>query len=220
MNVVEAIKMNKFYKKYGYFLLLFFLIISLFDMRFAIAAIICMAAPVLFAVIGKGRYWCGNYCPRGNFYDNILIKISPKRKVPKFFKNTIFRIFMVLFIITNFSIGVYKNWGNLYGIGFVFYKIIVITTIVAIILGSIYNERTWCNFCPMGTISYAIAKYRGRKTNLYVSDTCVGCNLCSKQCPMGILPKEYKDGTVTDSDCILCQKCVYKCPKNSIIIKK
>ena len=46
--------MNKFYKKYGYFLLLFFLIISLFDMRFAIAAIICMAAPVLFAVIGKG----------------------------------------------------------------------------------------------------------------------------------------------------------------------
>ena len=70
--------MNKFYKKYGYFLLLFFIIISLFDMRFAIAAIICMAAPVLFAVIGKGRYWCGNYCPRGNFYDNILINFSQK----------------------------------------------------------------------------------------------------------------------------------------------
>lgn len=212
--------MKNYYKKYGYSLLIIFLIASLFDMRFALAAIICMLAPVLFALLGKGRYWCGNYCPRGNFYDNILLRFSPKRKVPKFLKSGMFRLFMVCFIMANFGIGLYKNWGDLYGIGAVFYRIIVITTLIAVVLGFIYNERTWCNFCPMGTISHMITKVKGRKVNLSVSGSCVSCGLCSKECPMGISPKDYKDNTINNPDCILCQKCVYKCPKKSIEIVK
>lgn len=127
---------------------------------------------------------------------------------------------MVLFIMFNFGRGVYSNWGNLYGIGSVFYRIIVITTIVAIILGFIYNERTWCNFCPMGTLSYVTAKLRGRKINLEVNSSCVSCGLCTKQCPMGISPKDYKEKEVTNADCIFCRQCVYKCPKGSITLKK
>lgn len=204
------------YKKYGYLIFLFFLVLSLFDMRFAVIAIICMVAPVVLAISGRGRYWCGNYCPRGNFYENVLARFSPKKKVPKFLKSTGFRAFMVFLIIFNFTMGIYKNWGNLYGIGFVFYKIIVITSIVGIVLGLFYNQRTWCNFCPMGTLSALVAKIKGRKINLEVDSSCVSCGLCAKACPMGISPKEYKEGKVQDSDCIFCQKCVYKCPKDSI----
>lgn len=207
---------SKFYKKYGYFILLFFLIASLFDMRLAIAAIVCMIAPILFAFMGKGRYWCGNYCPRGNFYDNVLSKFSPKKKVPKFLKSVGFRIFMVALIMFNFTMGIYKNWGNPAGIGMVFYRIIVITTIVAILLGFFYHPRTWCNFCPMGTLSYLVAKFKGRKTHLEVNNTCVSCGLCTKTCPMGISPKDYKGTQVTDPNCIFCKQCVYKCPKDSI----
>ncbi|MGV2686171.1 4Fe-4S binding protein, partial [Clostridium perfringens] len=61
--------MKNLYKKYSYLIFLFVVIVSLFDMRFAIVAIICMLAPTILALAGKGRYWCGNYCPRGNFYD-------------------------------------------------------------------------------------------------------------------------------------------------------
>lgn len=204
------------YKKYGYLIFLFFLVLSLFDMRFAVIAIICMVAPVALAISGRGRYWCGNYCPRGNFYENVLARFSPKKKVPKLLKSTGFRAFMVFLIIFNFTMGVYKNWGNLYGIGFVFYKIIVITSIVGVVLGLFYNQRTWCNFCPMGTLSALVAKIKGRKINLEVDSSCVSCGLCAKACPMGISPKEYKEGKVQDSDCIFCQKCVYKCPKDSI----
>lgn len=204
------------YKKYGYLIFLFFLVLSLFDMRFAVIAIICMVAPVALAISGRGRYWCGNYCPRGNFYENVLAKFSPQKKVPKFLKSTGFRVFMVFLIIFNFTMGVYKNWGDLYGIGFVFYKIIVITSIVGIVLGLFYNQRTWCNFCPMGTLSALVAKIKGRKTNLEVDSSCVSCGLCAKACPMGISPKEYKEAKVQDSDCIFCKKCVYKCPKDSI----
>lgn len=211
---------NKLYKKYAYFMFLLFLILSLFDMRFAIVAIACMVAPIIFSTFKKGRYWCGNYCPRGNFYDNVMSRFSSKKKTPKFLKSSLFRLFMVLFILTNFSLGLYKNWGDWYGIGFVFYRIIVVTSLVGIVLSLFYNHRTWCNFCPMGTLSSLIAKIIGRKINIEVSNSCVSCGLCDKNCPMDISPKSFKNSVVKDTDCILCQKCVYKCPKNSISLKK
>lgn len=207
---------KRVYERYGYFIFLFFLMVSLLDMRLGSIAIICMLAPVLIALMGKGRYWCGNYCPRGNFYDHVIRKISPGKRIPRFLKSMGFRIFMIAFIMLNFGIGIYKNWGNLYGIGFVFYKIIVITSLVGIILGVIYNQRTWCNFCPMGTISSLIAKVRGRIVHLSVATSCVGCGLCNKACPMNLSPKSCKGNRVEDTDCIFCQRCVNQCPKDSI----
>lgn len=211
---------KKFYKKYGYFIFVFFLVASLFDMRFGSIAIICMLAPIIIAILGKGRYWCGNYCPRGNFYDHVIRKISPNKRVPRFLKGMGFRVFMIAFIMTNFGIGIYKNWGDLYGIGLVFYKIIVITSLVGIVLGVIYNQRTWCNFCPMGTISSLIAKVRGRKLHLSVATSCVSCGLCNKACPMNLSPKSYRGNLVEETECIFCQKCVNQCPKDAIHLKQ
>ena len=144
---------RNFYRKYGYFVLLAYLIAAYFYFPLGVIAVICMMAPVIFALAGKGRYWCGNFCPRGCFYQNVTSKLSRKKPIPKFLKSVAFRIFMVLFIIGNFSYGIYMNWGNAAGIGFVFYRIIVITTIVGIIFNMIYMPRTWCAFCPMGSIA-------------------------------------------------------------------
>lgn len=207
---------SKFYKKYGYVILLLFLVASLFDMRIGIIAVVCMVGPIVFAFFGRGRYWCGNYCPRASFYDQVVSKFSPKKKIPAFLTSIYFRLFMIALILFNFGLGIYKNWGNLAGIGMVFYRIIVITTIVGIILGMLYHQRSWCNFCPMGTLSYLIAKYKGRKISLEVNSSCVSCGLCSKTCPMGISPKDYKNSQITDPNCIFCKQCVYTCPKDSI----
>ena len=152
--------LKNFYKKYGYFILLAYLVAAYFYMPLGMIAVICMLAPLLFAFAKKGRYWCGNFCPRGNFYQNVVSKFSFNRPIPAFLKSWAFRIFMVLFIIGNFSLGIYKNWGNAAGIGMVFYRIIVITTIVGIITGVIFKPRTWCTFCPMGTLATLISKVR------------------------------------------------------------
>lgn len=205
----------KLLKRYSYLFLLAYLIVSLFDFRLAIIAIICMIAPIVVSLF-KGRFWCGNLCPRGSLYDNVISKFSNKKKVPRFLKSKFFRAFMVLFIIAMFSIGLYQNWGNAYGIGMVFYRIIVVTTIVGIVLSFFYNNRTWCHFCPMGTIASVISKVRKSKNVLQVSNSCVSCKICEKKCMLGIVPYEYKGDLLSHPDCIQCGNCVNACPQKSI----
>lgn len=48
-----------------YWILLGYLVAGYFWPAIGFIAIICMIAPVAFAV-RKGRWWCGNACPRGN----------------------------------------------------------------------------------------------------------------------------------------------------------
>lgn len=197
-------------------LLLAFIVGSPFDIRIGILALICMVAPLIVSTF-KGRYWCGNLCPRGNFYDNILSKFSNKKPVPKFLKSIFFRTLIVIFMFAMFGIGIKNNWGNPAGIGMVFYRIIAITTAIGIIMSLFYNQRTWCHFCPMGSLSALISHLRKGKTIvLEVSSSCVSCNLCSKKCPMGISPVSYKGDLLSNPDCIQCSKCVISCPKGSI----
>lgn len=207
------------WKKYSFLLLLTFILFSLFDLRFALVAVICMLAPLLIAPF-RGRYWCGNFCPRGSFYDNLMIKISNKRPIPKFMKTKRFRGLMIALLMSMFTFGVLSNWGNLYGIGMVFYRIIVITTVVGILLSLKYNHRTWCQICPMGTLSAVISKLSKKRRVLSVSSECISCHICTKECPFAISAKEYKNSGIADPDCIHCGKCTKKCPKNAISYDK
>lgn len=182
-------------------------------------AIICMVAPVSVAFY-KGRFWCGNFCPRGSFYDHVLAKISPKKSIPPIFKSSGLRVFMVLFIITVFSIQIYATWGDLYAMGTVFVRLILITTLVGIILGIFYNQRTWCAFCPMGTLASWISSSKKNMT-LMVSDACVKCKRCEKVCPMQLKPYTAKGKAegFDHSDYLKCGRCVANCPKNALKFK-
>jgi ferredoxin-type protein NapH len=208
-------KLLNLWKNYSYIVLFAFVILSLFDFRIAIAAIVCMIAPIVVSLF-KGRFWCGNLCPRGSFYDHVVSKFSSNKKVPKFLKSNLFRAVMVIFMISMFSLGIYKNWGDFYGIGMVFYRIIVVTTVIGIVLSLFYNHRTWCHFCPMGTIASVISRFRKSKKVLQISSACVSCKLCERKCPLGIVPYDYKGNILGHPDCIQCGKCVNVCPKKAI----
>lgn len=156
--------LKNLYQKYGYLILFLYVIAAYFYMPLGMIAIVCMLAPIVFALLGKGRYWCGHFCPRGNFYQNVVGKMTRKHRAPAFLKSTWFRVVMILFILGNFSFGIYKNWGNPAGIGMVFYRIVLITTVVGIVLGTLFQPRTWCGFCPMGSIAAFVTWVKKGKT--------------------------------------------------------
>lgn len=201
-----------------YWILLAYLGIGYFYPVIGFLAIICMIAPVAFSV-RKGRWWCGNACPRGSLYDRILSKYSPHRPIPAFVRGRGFRIFMVLFIFTMFSVQMYRAWGDWNAMGRVFWTIILITTIVGVILSFVYAPRTWCSFCPMGTLSSWVAPGEGTLPDGYgrisVSERCTTrCKLCSAVCPMQLKPYKSRGDMrgFLHPDCIKCGRCVAGCP--------
>lgn len=211
----------KLWKKYSYIILISFMILGFFDFRIGLIAILCMVGPIIISLF-KGRFWCGNICPRGSFYDNVVSKFSSKRKVPGFLKSSLFRAAVTIAMLTMFTLRMIKNWGDLYAMGFIFYRLIVVTTLIGIALAIFYNHRTWCNFCPMGSIAALISLFKNKKNSpslLQVNSSCVSCKLCEKICPMGIAPYDYKGHALSNKDCIQCSKCVYVCPKQSIDYK-
>lgn len=66
-----------------YWIIIAYLVIGYFFPVVGLLALICMVGPVLMSV-WRGRYWCGNICPRGNFFDRVLSRYSPHRPIPAF----------------------------------------------------------------------------------------------------------------------------------------
>ena len=149
---------HRYFKTPGqplYWIIIAYIILAWFFPVVGLLALICMIGPVVTSIY-KGRWWCGNVCPRGNMYDRLLAKYSPHRPIPKFVRTFGFRLFMVFFIFTMFGIQLtftvpWSEGGMAMrnGIGWVFWTIIVMTTIVGVVLSFIYAPRTWCSFCPI-----------------------------------------------------------------------
>jgi polyferredoxin len=114
--------------------------------------------------------------------------------------------------------GVYRSDGSLFGIGQVIYRLIFVTTVVGVILSLVYNRRTWCAFCPMGTLASLVSRFGARRGTrlLNVSSSCVSCSLCQKKCPVGIAPHAHKGDSLAHPDCIQCGICAATCPKKAI----
>lgn len=111
----------------------------------------------------KGRYWCWHLCPRGAFLDIVLSRISPNKKVPLWLTRArlrwgVFFVFMILFIA---QLSFYPK--DIYHIGWVFVRMCLATTAIAILLGLPLNARAWCMICPMGTLQGKIHTLNRKK---------------------------------------------------------
>ncbi len=106
----------------------------------------------------RGRFWCGNLCPRGAFLELFIKPVSFYGKIPDLYKSKYFRllvvtVFMALFTLrTKAAFGAWPLMESLDKWGLVFATLCLVTTIIAVVLGVLYSPRAWCSFCPMGTI--------------------------------------------------------------------
>jgi ferredoxin-type protein NapH len=176
----------------------------------------CMVLGIGLALF-KGRKWCDWYCPRGSFADTLLKKISPGKKIPMLVKTTAFRVAVISFLMTVMIIQIIIRWPDPMAIGMFFVILLTITTFIGVILSVIFHQRTWCSFCPIGSISGWVGKNKGK--NQLDSELCTSCTLCHKVCPVQIEPYKYKsEGIqgVTEGDCLNCDLCISACPKKAL----
>jgi len=179
---------------------------------------------LLFFIIGtiltafwRGRWWCGNICPRSNMFLKLLSKYSPHRKIPSFVRTIWFRLLVICLIFIPFGVQFYNAWGNWGAMGTIFWRTLFITTIIGVILSFIYAPMTWCSFCPIGSIAAWVSPRKeplpGSFTRVRVSNTCIECKSCARACPMQLKPYESKGTAVgyLHPDCIKCGNCMRAC---------
>ena len=209
-------RIQTLWKKYSFMVLLAFLLGGLYDFRIAILALACMIGPVAYS-FARGRFWCGNGCPRGSFFDTVLSRVARGKQPPKILSSYPFRAVVIACMVAVLSVGVARSGGSALAIGQTLYRLIFTTTIVGIALALAYTHRGWCAVCPMGTISSLVARKRKIARVLSVSHACVSCGLGAKSCPLGIEPHGFRGGSLSHPDCIQCGKCAIACPKDAIV---
>jgi ferredoxin-type protein NapH len=180
-----------FYPKLGYFLLIVF-------------ATLIIIAPF------RGRWFCGNLCPRGSFVDFWLGPLSRKLPIPPILRSMWIRVPIFILLMGFMAFRIVQTKGVVDKVGMVFVTICLLTTAVAILFGIIIAPRAWCSFCPMGTMQRAVG---GNRYQLKVDkERCIDCGKCQKVCPMQLPVNEI----LNEPDCIKCARCVEVCPKSAL----
>lgn len=162
----------------------------------------------------RGRWFCGNLCPRGSFMDFWVGKISGKKKIPKFLKSYWIRVPLFLFMMVFMGYRLINTHGIINQVGMVLVIMCLTTSAIALLLGVTIAPRTWCTFCPMGTLQSIIGV---NKYPLQVDmDKCIKCYKCEKVCPMYLNIVEITH----NPDCIKCGRCIDVCPKDALSFGK
>lgn len=164
--------------------------------------------------LARGRYVCGNLCPRGSFFDRIMTKIAAKRKIPTVLRALPFR-WSVMILFMGFMVwriaaapASVEHWG------YVFWSMCAMTTALGVILALVYHPRTWCAICPVGTLSNEIG---GGKYQMRIADDCRECGKCETSCTFDLPIVSHKShGVVKERDCLKCSVCMINCPNGAL----
>ncbi len=175
---------------------------------------VAMTAGILGGVY-RGRWVCGNACPRGSFLDTWLHLVAAKREMPAFLRKRSFRWAVLLILMSFMVFRLSQDVGSVAHWGYVFWQMCLLTTLVAVGLGLRYAARSWCSFCPVGTMASAVG---GDKYSLQIQASCKACGLCEQSCPMQLDIVMYKkSGTQQEKDCLKCSACISACPRDGVL---
>src|SRR5690554_120037 len=89
-------------RKYAWIFTFLVAIGGLWEPRLGVLVVGIMAG-LLGTSFFSGRHWCGNFCPHGSLFDNIINPISMNKKIPAFLKSKWFVGAFFLFFTINFS---------------------------------------------------------------------------------------------------------------------
>lgn len=187
---------------------------------------------ILFLVLVLGRFFCGWLCAFGalnHFIFNLSkrvfrfnFKVNKKLDaVLKYVKYVILALIIIFgWTKSNILIDRYNPWNAFAELRMLpqalkeYPQQFLVLGLV--IFGAAFIERFFCRYlCPLGAVQALLSKGR---LSWFIRDdnTCGKCNLCTRNCSMGINISELKK--VKSGECIGCLKCVENCPKGNFKI--
>lgn len=184
--------------------------------NYSIASVILISAIIIITAL-FGRFYCSTLCPFG-ILQEITALISSKIIKKKTYKTE--QSLPFKYLIAGLTIGCliagsavliryidpYTIFGSFISLSLFGFIISVIVFILVF-----FKNRFFCsNVCPVGAILGLISKFSINK--IYISDECVSCKMCEKNCPTGAI----KVPDVNNAICIKCLKCISICPKGAI----
>ncbi|QUI25163.1 4Fe-4S ferredoxin [Vallitalea pronyensis] len=158
---------RKSHMGWSYIIIITFFILGIIDLRFGILGTVCMGAPIYHALRGRGKVHCSKYCPRGSFLGKFLAKISLGHTLPKWLrtkkaKNIILAIMLTVFTSV-LTYAIVSHGFHFSVIAKVFYRFMLSSFIVGVVIGVVFKPRSWCQICPMGHGSGLIKQAQDKK---------------------------------------------------------
>lgn len=173
-----------------------------------------MVAGIIGSLV-RGRYVCGNLCPRGSFLDRMMSKVSQHRHIPAAIRAMPFRWVIMAGLMGFMLYRGLQHPADPAHWGYVFWTMCAVTTAVAVVGALLIHPRTWCAFCPMGTMQNAIGGAKGQL--LIDAGACKGCKLCERVCAFDISIVSHRErGVVENRDCLKCSECTTVCPTKAL----
>lgn len=179
-----------------------------------------------------GRAFCGWVCPAGGLQECCTLASDKRAKGGKlnWIKYIIWVPWISIIAIMTVNAGGLKRidflYQTKYGISvsepqayIIFYAVILLIVIMAFTAG----KRSFCHYvCWMAPFMIIGSKIKNKlgypSLNLKgEKDKCIGCNSCTKKCPMSLEVMEMvQKSNMKNTECILCGECIDVCPKKAI----
>ncbi|MCL2809263.1 MAG: 4Fe-4S binding protein [Treponema sp.] len=180
-----------------------------------------------------GRAFCGYVCSVGGMQECMMLAREKKIKSARI--NIIKYIIWLPWII--FIIIAFVQYGGIYKIDFfagtvdnymfliapyryiIYFGVILLVAVLHLLVGKRAFCHSVCWGAPFMIIGTKVSGWlRLPRLSLKSNqDSCTGCKLCSKKCPMSLdVETMVKTANMKNSECILCGECIDICPKKSI----
>lgn len=190
--------MKKKWYDYLWIASLTYLILGFFNIIFAWLGLLCFFIPLLMAVGGGEKHYCGRYCGRGQLLSLLggRFGLSRKKEIPAFLRSRWFRYGFLTFFMVMFFQMLWNTWLVFQGaqdlrqvvtllwtfrvpwhwaysgtavpwvaqFAFGFYSVMLTSTILGIVTMVLFKPRSWCVYCPMGTMTQLVCRARYGKS--------------------------------------------------------